>query len=103
MEATQKLILFMKVAYSTSNFRISKSQLPNIYGHLMVSYNIQFVGGAITANTTSPSGYGPSFSSGGSGWTHGDVQFYASNYSDRYGNYTEVSPLYASCIFCIRY
>ena len=93
----------MKAAYSTSSFRISKSQLPNIYGHLMVSYNIQFVGGAITANTTNPSGYGPSSSSGGNGWTHGDVQFYASNYSDRYGSYTEVNPLYESCNFYIHY
>lgn len=69
----------------------------------MVSYNIQFVGGAITANTTSPSGYGPSHNSGGGGWTHGDIQFNASNYSDRYGDYTELNPLYESCNFYISY
>ena len=33
----------------------------------------------------------------------GTLRFRASNYSDRYGNYTEVNPLYESCLFIIKY
>ena len=34
------------------------------------------------------------------GWT---VEFDASRSSDRYGNYTEVNPLYNSCKYLIKY
>ena len=34
-------------------------------------------------------------------WGH--ILLDASGYSNRYGGYTEVNPLYESCKFCIRY
>ena len=39
----------------------------------------------------------------GSGWMQLYVDMDASRYSNRYGNYTEVNPLYNSCKFLIRY
>lgn len=39
----------------------------------------------------------------GEGGTHRGVAFDASLYSNRYGDYTEVNPLYESVIFYIKY
>lgn len=33
----------------------------------------------------------------------GNLNINASRSSDRYGSYTEVNPLYESCIFCIKF
>ena len=88
-----------------------KSEIPNITGvaHYAGAWAIDGV--SAYAYGTTPSGafaihIGASHYAGahsGDTNTYAGYDFYASRCSDRYGNYTEVNPLYSSALMLIRY
>lgn len=85
-----------------TKIRISKSQIPNIIGeaNCCCSSAWEAYSGSLYHV------YDTNWAS--SGWNKGgnsDTQLWidASLSSDRYGTYTEVNPLYQSCIFCIKF
>lgn len=48
-------------------------------------------------------GWGVPVAGGGGGLYHLSYNINASGCCDRYGSYTEVNPLYESCLICIHY
>ena len=111
MVALLQLHHSLKVHYSVLSIRNLKSEIPNITdvahygGAWAIDYNNEWSYG------TPPSGAfavhaGVAHFSGQHAKNSNDTRgydFYASRCSDRYGNYTEVNPLYNSCKFFIKY
>lgn len=82
--------------------RISKSQIPNITGNQTIHWSMVHNdhGGSLYPSDYTGTTYG------GSPYTipaYGCFNIDASLSSDRYGNYTEVNPLYCSCGFAIKF
>lgn len=88
------------VSTLSSTLRISKSQIPNATGTFApmavgtASITGCFSVSSRTVYATSQSTYNAS---------NGLVTMDLSKSSDCYGAYTEVNPLYQSCIFCIKF
>ena len=93
---------------STFAIRISESQLPNIVGanlnaffynafdrESITDYGAFYYYGDITNN------FCPLAAN--NDWSYGGWSFVASRYNSRYGGYTEVNPLYESCLFYIKF
>ena len=80
-----------------------KSEIPNLYGtvtYLEGSNTTDNIGSGVFSTT---SGNKWTVSEGGGNHRKQQVIFDASACCDRYGDYTEVNPLYESCLFIIKY
>ena len=77
--------------------RSLKSEIPNITGYFSVKASLGNCGGAFYSDASG----GVSYDNDARGDEH--YQFDASSSCDRYGNYTEVNPLYLSCHFYLKY
>lgn len=80
-----------------------KSEIPNITGWFANGYRgvVGTFGGVF--NGTSNWSRFADWGGVGSVWNYDGADFNAGNMNNRYGNYTEVNPLYNSCKYVIRY
>ena len=93
----------MNLACSLFLIRIMKSEIPNITGSIHNQTNIFYdsLGSGAFFVTGTNSGL---WIQGSGSFVAPDVYFDASLSCDRYANeYTEVNPLYESCVFIISY
>ena len=97
---------------STSlGIRISKSQIPNIYGTFSWAGGWCITGGGEYGYGSVPTGMFYNADAvehyagihNGNSTARGKIGLSASYINPRYGSYTEVNPLYEGCIFCISY
>ena len=98
MVILMKLLRYLNALYTSSSIRNEHSEIPNIIGTLTAGLSgASDWTGAFTLLGNSEWGY-----TGGS-FHFQRTSFNASNCSNRYGDYTEVNPLYNSCKFILKY
>ena len=110
MAALLQLHHSLKVHYSVLSIRNLKSEIPNIIGttaHNGICAHWNTVDADQFASGFTGSFAISNISAGGAEYYANSITYkfhvVASYSSDRYGNYTEVNPLYNSCKFFIRY